>query len=391
MLLFEISRLFLYLDDVELTLFISREVFKRLDEKLKNDRRIFFSLYDVPRTSGRTNFYKNVDYGKAVSAASRDIKNKINSDSFDMVIFETLQGLPFLRSSYKNLRLIKSKKSAIVHNTDVWAGEKRNVSTSLKVNDLFSHFYFKRWLKNLDYLITLEDAQTEYMEKRTNFDRSNIITLRGKFAFEEDKNDAFDYSKEDVFLVIPGNVDQTRRDYLGFLKIFKKFANENENVIVYLLGKMLDQDIKKYVLSSGILKDRVKFWDDFVPNEEFEQIISIAHFVFLPVAGSYRYGITKITGPLYDALVKGKPVIISNNVYVNPKYQKAVFSYDSSNLSGMLKKSVEIVKNGEYSALVKDASEVMNLFKPENFLGEISKMFSDPSKKMLNPKAQIKN
>ncbi|MFH7836148.1 MAG: hypothetical protein QXL51_06095, partial [Candidatus Aenigmatarchaeota archaeon] len=126
-LLFELSKLFLQLKDANLTLFVSKEVFKRLDNSIKNDSRVSFVQYDVPRTSGRMNFLKNRDYMRAITKASKDIKKRINQGNFDLVIFETLQGLPFLKASYDELSAVKAKKAAVVHDADVWAGEKRKV------------------------------------------------------------------------------------------------------------------------------------------------------------------------------------------------------------------------------------------------------------------------
>jgi len=376
-LLFELSKLFLELEDVNLTLFVSKEVFKRLDDRIKDDPRVKFIQYDVPRTSGRMNFIKNRSYMKAISASSKDIKERINNGNFDLVVFETLQGLPFLKASYDELSSIKVKKAAIVHDADVWAGEKRNVPFSLRLNDSLSHNYFKKWLNNLDYLITLEDEQTEYIKSKIDFfNPSHVITLRCKFAFDNDKLHSNSVNEKVIF-TIPGSVDRLRRDYFGFLKSFERIAKDHDEIAGYLLGRMMEGDVKKYILSSDILKSHVKFWDESVPNDEFERVISESHFIVLPVAGNYRYGITKITGPLYDALVDAKPVIISNNVHVNPKYMKSVLVYDPSNMEEILEKAFNMVKSGEYKNLVDDAKKVRDIFRPENFLKEVSKMIED--------------
>jgi len=372
-LLSELSKLFLQLKDVNLTLFISKEVFKRFDDNLKSDPRITLVQYDVPRTSGRMNFLKNRDYTNAIVKASRDIKDKINNNNFDLVIFETLQGLPFLRASYKELSAIKTKKAAVVHDADVWAGEKRNVPFSLRINDSFSHNYFKKWLKDLNFLITLEDEQTQYLSEKIDFSPSKIITLRGKFAFESLKPDSIAENKNIIF-TIPGSVDHLRRNYSEFLNAFEKIAKDHDEVKGFLLGRMMEEDVKRRILSSNILSNHVKFWDESVPNDEFDKIIAESHFIVLPVAGNYRYGMTKITGPLYDALVEAKPVIISNNVHVNPKYAKSILAYDAQDIFAILEKGIKIVKSGNYPALVEEAKNVRNLFKPENFLDEISKM-----------------
>ncbi|MGC9213423.1 MAG: hypothetical protein ACP5F2_08185, partial [Athalassotoga sp.] len=106
-------------------------------------------------------------------------------------------------------------------------------------------------------------------------------------------------------------------------------------------------------------------------------VISKSHFIVLPIAGNYRYGITKITGPLYDALVDAKPVMISNNIHVNPKYMKSILIYDLKDTYDMLKKGINMVESGEYLDLIEKSKVVREMFKPENFLKEISKMFEN--------------
>ncbi|PMP84428.1 MAG: hypothetical protein C0175_00070 [Caldisericum exile] len=374
-MLFELSKLFLQLKDVNLTLFVSKEVFKRLDDRIKSDPRVKFIQYDVPRTSGRLNFIKNRLYMNAIDNAAKDIKEKVNNGDFDLVIFETLQGLPFLKASYNELSAIRSKKAAVVHDADVWAGEKRNVPFSLRINDSLSHNYFKKWIKKLDYLITLEDEQTEYLKEKNLFDHSKIITLRGKFTFES--KDYNNTTNGKIIFTIPGSVDHLRRNYSEFLNAFERIAQEYDYVEGYLLGRMMDEDVRRRILSSEVLKSHLKFWDESVPNDEFEEVISKSHFIVLPIAGNYRYGITKITGPLYDALVDAKPVMISNNIHVNPKYMKSVLIYDLKDTYDILKKGINMVESGEYLNLIEEAKKVRELFKPDNFVEEISKMIKN--------------
>jgi len=368
-LLSELSKLFLQLKDVNLTLFVSKEVFKRFDNTLKSEPRITFIQYDVPKISYRT-FIKE---RSSISTVSGDIKERVNKGNFDFVIFETLQGWLFLKASYKELSAIKVKKAAVVHNADVWAGEKRNVPFSIRsvMNDRGSHNYFKKWLKDLDFLITLEDEQTQYLKEKIDFNPSNIITLRCKFAFDNKINNSI---SDKITFTIPGSVDHLRRDYFGFLKAFEQIAMKHENVHAYLLGRMMETNVRNLILSSDILKSNLDFWDDYVPNNEFNEVISKSHFIVLPVAGIYKYGITKITGPLYDALVEAKPVIISNNVHVNPKYAKSLLVFEDQNIFDVLENGIEIVKNGNYRVLVEEAENVRSLFKPENFFDEILKM-----------------
>jgi len=56
---------------------------------------------------------------------------------------------------------------------------------------------------------------------------------------------------------------------------------------------------------------------------------------------------------------------------------KSVLVYDPSNMEEVLEKAFKMVKSGEYKNLVDDAKKVRDIFRPENFLKEVSKMIED--------------
>ncbi len=368
-LLENISKLFLKLNNVELTLFISKEVFGNLSDDVKDDNRIRIKTYNVSRNSNFSNPFKLFFYLRHVSKACDDIQREINRGNYSLIIFETLQNFPFLLSSYKGLSKIKGKKGAIVHNCEIWSGNGRNnLSMLTKINDKLSRVIIRKWLKVLDFLITLEDTQTDYLRK--NGITLPIITLRGKFAFEEYKTADNSYDSGNLSFVIPGSVDLARRNYIDFLNVFEKLSIEHEEIRAYFLGKMISKAVKERIQSSDVLRRKVKFWEDYVPRNEFNTVISAAHFIVLPLANNFDYGNTKISGALYDALVLGKPVIISNNMKIKDEYLDGMITY--SDLESALKKGIEIVKNGEYHELLEKAKKVREKFKPARFVERLS-------------------
>jgi hypothetical protein len=56
---------------------------------------------------------------------------------------------------------------------------------------------------------------------------------------------------------------------------------------------------------------------------------------------------------------------------------KSVLVYDPSNMEEILENAFNMVKSGEYKNLVDDAKKVRDIFRPENFLKEVSKMIED--------------
>ncbi|MGC9140689.1 hypothetical protein, partial [Athalassotoga sp.] len=56
---------------------------------------------------------------------------------------------------------------------------------------------------------------------------------------------------------------------------------------------------------------------------------------------------------------------------------KSVLIYDLKDTYDMLKKGINMVESGEYLNLIEEAKKVRELFKPDNFVEEISKMIKN--------------
>ena len=123
-----------------------------------------------------------------------------------------------------------------------------------------------------------------------------------------------------VKVVIPGTVNNNRRDYQHVLEKIKYFTSEME---IYLLGKAEEEDmLRKLSQTQASLHPNIRiiYYDDYISQEAFENVLKAAHLVLCPLQEktffmgvNEYYGKTKITGNINDAIKFGKPIILPDH------------------------------------------------------------------------------
>ena len=127
-------------------------------------------------------------------------------------------------------------------------------------------------------------------------------------------------------VVIPGNVDQRRRNYKRIFNKIKYFRGE---FTFSFLGKAEGKELDKLKRLSQSLPGHVniEYHDSRVSNEEFEQKMQAAEVLWCPIQKETKffsipeiYGKTKMSGNIGDAIKYAKPAIF-------PKSYSASYSF----------------------------------------------------------------
>lgn len=155
-------------------------------------------------------------------------------------------------------------------------------------------------------------------------------------------------------LVIPGSIDKKRRDYNSILLLAAQLTEAKIDTVITLLGKPAGNygdDILQR--AAAATNDTVRFvtYLDEVAQQEFEQQIADAHFLFSPLVQeavfddgiTEVYGQTICSGNISDIIRHAKPFIIPAYIMTETTLQDAGFRYDQpGDITGFL---VQVVKD----------------------------------------------
>lgn len=135
-------------------------------------------------------------------------------------------------------------------------------------------------------------------------------------------------NNENVTIVIPGAVSQSRRDYKMVLKKLVEFRRSKialQNFQIIFLGKASDLELTELQSFENENQDiQIKYFKDKVPQSEFDFWMNKADFLWCPIqkqteffSNQEVYGLTKMTGNIGDAIKYAKIAIFPAN-YSSP-------------------------------------------------------------------------
>ncbi len=169
-------------------------------------------------------------------------------------------------------------------------------------------------------------------------------------------------------LVVPGSIDNRRRDYNRVFELGEKLNAAGISSEITLLGGHND-DYGKEIISraSTFLHGtcRIKYYDSkIVEQEEFDRRMDDCHLVFIPSVVNTKicgdipeiYGITKSSGNIFDVIKHAKPFIVPATLVIAPNLSSSCFKYRSiDEVVSFLRQLV--MANGLYTDLAKKAEQ----------------------------------
>ncbi|WP_394264937.1 hypothetical protein [Bergeyella zoohelcum] len=155
--------------------------------------------------------------------------------------------------------------------------------------------------------------------ERKDFSYLPIFCTNEKSKIEKNLKNRKHENEEDEeknIIVIPGAVQQTRRDYGKILDALKYFTHPTE---VVLLGKAEGSELQGILSTLPFLPKHIdlKYFTEKIPKEIFDDYLSKATVLWCPIqektsffSNEEYYGKTKMSGNILDAIRSEKPIII---------------------------------------------------------------------------------
>lgn len=150
-------------------------------------------------------------------------------------------------------------------------------------------------------------------------------------------------------ITIVGAIDKRRRDYEIVFNAFNKILPFTDiKIKLNLLGKPIGAYGKGILKKFSLIEDdyfRLNYYNQFVPDSEFDDVMVRTDFLIIPIVfkGRYRifkeiYGKTKISGNINDMILFHKPALLPDYYEVEKPVLSYIETYNSTdNLAEKLK------------------------------------------------------
>ncbi len=324
----------------------------------------------------------------------RFIKQNLETiNNCDIIIFNTLAShfRLFLSIRLKPLKILR------IHNAYAYLIPGKTfkpVYTSYFIWKDFSHivrktigeldWYFRRkFLHEVDYLCFPDEKIDEYAHK------SNIIkdhkTTPALPLASYDPSFEKTRETEEVYITIPGTIDQRRRNYeLVFNAINHLDSKLNRKVILTLLGRPKDhygQKILSRCKKIKVDKLEIKYFTKRVPFDIFDDVLRNTDFLILPIiiATKYviykeEYGYTKISGSINDLIHYGKPALVNKDYPLNERLKPITSQF--ANDKELANKILEWINKKKYIEHGQQASKSLDFYSLKNLPAYYSRVLN---------------
>ena len=232
----------------------------------------------------------------------------------------------------------------------------RKTRTVLTLHDINNHFSFKSgsgfrgWvrymgkrslLKIVNEFNVVASTMVEYLKRRLPRHKK-VHNVPGS-VYEENKRPLI--AKEVVNslrIVIPGTIDNRRRDYNVAFDLLSEIDQKNLPVSMVLLGgvseygKLILEKCRQYISKTSNL---VFFQTDTVDQPIFDREMDDCHFIWIPSVVKTVlsdgieeiYGLSISSGTLFDVIKHAKPFIVPRELAIPAQLESSCFKYDSRN------------------------------------------------------------
>jgi len=262
----------------------------------------------------------------------------------DVIFFNTMA------DHYRKLQpIIKANKTIVrIHNANTWFGNQKRATpkNSFEMWKYTSHYLRKELVGQLSKNRQNAIHEIDRFVFPAMFMKNHAIKSRSVLAPKfETKVIPLAYQREkktkindDLNIVIPGAIDPRKKDYALAYDVFQQLKNRRKIKLTLLgepKGKYGSHIIKKFNELSGSNLS-IKTYSSFVPMIEFDECLTNAHLLFLPIVEEtsytmYReyYGKTKISGAINDALKMSIPIVAPNFYPIENMNEDRVFRYNN--------------------------------------------------------------
>jgi hypothetical protein len=243
-----------------------------------------------------------------------------------------------------------------VHTANAWFNKKSVINLKklhLAIDTILSSLIVKFIiLPKFGAINVLYSPIKDYILNETNYDKK-IFTL--PFNFFDETKKIVKIKKEKIQFVIPGQIEEHRRDYITIIDAFEQILNDfNDEIDLYLLGYPVGNYGKNILKRCNLLKEKgynIFTFDKFVPEEKYNEIILNSDFIISPIkikTGSWGlleeiYGVTKASATVFEAIQYSKPLVVPYDFKIVDELESSTIKYMNS--QDLIQKIIEFIND----------------------------------------------
>ncbi len=268
------------------------------------------------------------------------------------------------------------------------------------VNNFFKSKWsinIKRSLRHISkkILAKVTDTYLVNAERMSKYIKENKLTYKPCYTiapvyYKEKNNNILNINTFTV--VIPGSVDERRRDYkiaLQAWKIFLRRKNLLAEARLILAGRITEyaKDIMNLYNIEETLKQTIVLYTKDIPECDFQQLMADASVILSPQVIETNtedniieiYGITKNSGNSYDAIRHAKPFIVPDQLIIPEMLKLSTTRYTTA--IDLANKLLDLFENTDhYKQQCQKAKESSEFFSYNATRDKIEKMLITISK-----------
>jgi len=324
--------------NTNVTIFTTKELYLRLETYLSDKNK---KNYDIILKEDNETFHSFVKRVETICNKKIDVLfiNTIHETLLDLVCYLGFNP--------------KSKTILLIHHVNAWLKPRlifvikhpiRTVDTNL------ASMLIRRFILNkFDAINVIYHPLKEYIRANTNYEKK-IFTLPTS-VFENDKTMKKRENVKKLKIVIPGLIQEHRKDYDTVFPAFKTlFEHHKEKIKLCIpglpVGRFGRQIYDKFKEMEKKGYD-VEIFDHFVPDDTFDDILTRSDIILAPIRIKTRadgeieeiYGKTVGSGVVFNAIQYAKPIIVPAEFNMLPELESSTLRYsDSVELENIMEK-----------------------------------------------------
>ncbi|MGK2860332.1 MAG: hypothetical protein ACSLE0_00230 [Chitinophagaceae bacterium] len=308
----------------------------------------------------------------------RRIFHYTSTGSYDLLFFNTISD-NFITYVYHFNKLKKTPSVLTLHDINGQFQYKPSLSFTRLVR-----FIGKRLLiKKITAFNVLADSMVPYLKKKISSGKK-IYSLPGTY-FDPNQSYLLNFEKKQlVKIVIPGTVDERRRDYSQIKDLLEKATLQNIKIELSLLGAFktgYSENTRRFCQAYLQDHDNLKIFDvEIVDQPEFDKNMQDCHFIWMPAQPKIsiadgiieEYGKSICSGNIGDAIKYAKPFFVPAIIPLDKPLLNSAIRYES--LTDILN-LIRHLDSQRYSGLQQKALESSSHYTKEKIIGRNLSLF----------------
>lgn len=293
---------------------------------------------------------------------------KICNEKIDLLFINTIQTSCIDIPRYFNFNP-KSKMILTVHMVNHWM--KARFSTNLRnpfrcIDANASMFFIRKIiLPKFNAISVIYSPLKDFIKTNTNYEKP-VFVLPFNF-YDENKKNISTKKDDKIRFILPGLIEEYRRDYQTTFEIFEKlFKKYNKKIELCILGRPIGASGERILNKCNELKKKgcgIVFYNGFVPEEEYNKKLEESDIIFSPLHTVTKretgideiYGTTEGSALPFEAIQYTKPLIVPDEFKVINELKSSTLTY--KNREELEKILVEIIENKDKLKELKQNAE----------------------------------